>query len=120
DLHMVTNNYAFFAENIFQITPKFSVTPGIRYELIKTDLGGVINNATVNIAYQSKRNFPLFGAGLQYQSSPSTQLYGNISQAYRPYLYANVTPADRIDNVDPDLKDTKGYDVDLGYRGKLK
>ena len=31
----------------------------------------------------------------------STQLYGNISQAYRPYLYANVTPADRVDKIDP-------------------
>ncbi|MEP7142724.1 MAG: TonB-dependent receptor [Ferruginibacter sp.] len=120
DLHLATNNYAFFAENIFQITPEFSVTPGVRYEIIKTDLTGVINNAVAAIAYRSKRNFPLFGSGLQYQISPSTQLYGNISQAYRPYLYANVTPADRLDKIDPSLKDSKGYDIDLGYRGHYK
>ncbi|QEC68374.1 TonB-dependent receptor [Panacibacter ginsenosidivorans] len=120
NLRLTTHNYAAFAENIFQLTPKFSVTPGIRYEIIKTDLDGVINNAADAVAYKSKRNFPLFGAGVQYQATPLTQLYGNISQAYRPYLYANVTPADRIDKIDPSLKDSKGYDIDLGYRGRVK
>jgi Fe(3+) dicitrate transport protein len=120
DLRLKTNNYAFFAENIFQLTPRFSLTPGVRYEVINTDLTGVINNATANIAYKSKRDFPLFGAGLQYQSSASTQLYANISQAFRPYLYANVTPADRLDKIDPSLKDSKGYDIDFGYRGHYK
>ena len=120
NLHLITYNYAVFAENIFQLTTKFSITPGIRYEVIDTKMSGVIDNATAPIAYKSSRNFPLFGAGLQYQLSSSTQLYGNISQAYRPYLYANVTPADRIDKIDPSLKDSKGYDADLGYRGHYK
>ena len=117
---MSTHNYAIFAENIFQLTKKFSVTPGVRYEVIDTKMTGVINNAAANVAYQSNRNFPLFGAGLQYQLSAATQLYGNISQAYRPYLYANVTPADRVDKIDPSLKDSKGYDIDFGYRGNYK
>ena len=68
DLRFTTDNYAAFAENIFQLTPKFSVTPGVRYEMINTDLTGVINNGTANVSYLGKRNFPLFGAGLQYQS----------------------------------------------------
>ncbi|GAC1424752.1 MAG: TonB-dependent receptor [Chitinophagaceae bacterium] len=120
DLHLNTSNYAVFAENIFQLAPKFSVTPGVRYEIIKTDLTGVINNATAGIAYSSKRNFPLFGTGLQYQLNTTSQLYGNISQAYRPYLYASVTPADRLDQIDPNLKDSKGYTGDIGYRGHYK
>ncbi|MEO6313713.1 MAG: TonB-dependent receptor [Chitinophagaceae bacterium] len=120
DLRLHTNNYAAFAENIFHLAPKFSVTPGVRYEIIKTDLSGVINNATAPIAYQGKRNFPLFGTGVQYQVNPSSQVYGNISQAYRPYLYAAVTPADRLDKIDPNLKDSKGYNIDLGYRGNYK
>jgi Fe(3+) dicitrate transport protein len=120
DLRLTTHNYAAFAENIFQVTPKLSITPGVRYEIIKTDLTGAINNATDAVAYKSNRHFPLFGAGLQYQVTRNTQLYGNISQAYRPYLYANVTPADRLDKVDPYLKDSKGYDIDLGYRGRVK
>lgn len=120
DLRLKTHNYAAFAESIFHLTSRFSVTPGIRYEIIKTNLDGVINNAADAIAYKGDRNFPLFGVGLQYQLSAATQVYGNISQEYRPYLYANVTPADRIDKIDPSLQDSKGYDIDLGYRGRIK
>ncbi|HET9825689.1 MAG TPA: TonB-dependent receptor, partial [Chitinophagaceae bacterium] len=119
DLRLTTDNYAAFAENIFQVSTKFSVVPGIRYEIINTHLSGVIKNATTNVAYRGKRTFPLLGLGLQYQATSTTQLYANIAQAYRPYLYANVTPADRVDKIDPNLKDSKGYDVDLGYRGRL-
>ncbi len=119
-LRFKTNNYAVFAENIFQLTPKFSVTPGFRYEIINTSLNGVINNAATNVAYKGKRNFPLFGAGLQYQVNSVSQLYGNISQAYRPFLYANVTPSTQVDQIDPNLKDSKGYDVDAGWRGHYK
>ncbi|MGC4035119.1 MAG: TonB-dependent receptor [Chitinophagaceae bacterium] len=118
DLRFKTYNYAAYAENMIQLTDRFSVTPGMRYEIINTDLTGVINNATFPVNYKGNRSFPLFGVGLQYQPTSETQIYGNISQAYRPYLYASVTPADRVDQVDPNLKDSKGYDIDLGYRGK--
>ncbi len=120
DLRFNTHNYAIFVENIFQLTNRFSVTPGIRYEIINTDLKGKITNATVDVAYKGNRHFPLFGTGLQYQLNKYSQMYGNISQAYRPFLYANVTPADRVDVIDPNLKDSKGYDIDLGYRGHYK
>lgn len=120
DLRFRTYNYAAFVENMLQLSSRFSVTPGMRYEIINTDLAGVINNATYSLNYRGKRSFPLFGIGLQYQASGETQLYGNISQAYRPYLYAAVTPADRIDKIDPNLKDTRGYDIDFGYRGRLQ
>ncbi len=119
DLRLKTQNYAAFIENIFQVNERLSFTPGVRYEMIRTDLSGVISSATVPVSYKGKRNFPLFGAGLQYQVSQYSQLYGNASQAYRPYLYANATPADRVDKVDENLKDSKGYDIDLGYRGNF-
>ena len=120
DLRLNTYNYAAFAENIFQLSGKFSITPGVRYEVIDTKMNGVINNANTPVAFKNNRSFPLFGAGLQYKFSSATQLYGNISQAYRPYLYSSVTPADRLDKIDPALKDSKGYDIDLGYRGHYK
>lgn len=119
DLDLHTHNYAVFAENLFNITSKFSVTPGFRYERIETGMNGVILNATFPVNYRSNRNFPLFGTGLQYQVSKSGQIYGNISQAYRPYIYANVTPADQLNIIDPNLKDSKGYNADLGYRGHV-
>jgi Fe(3+) dicitrate transport protein len=119
DLRLHSLNYAAFAENIFQVTPEFTITPGVRYEVIKSTTSGVINNATFPIGYKGNRNFPLFGTGLQYQFSNGSQLYGNISQAYRPYLYAAVTPADQLTIIDPNIKDSRGYDIDLGYRGRI-
>jgi Fe(3+) dicitrate transport protein len=120
NLNLHTNNYAAFAENIFQVTPRFSITPGVRYEIINSTVGGVIVNGIYQISYKGNRSFPLFGIGTQYQVSQTMQLYGNITQAYRPYIYANVTPADQIGVIDPNLKDSKGYDIDLGYRGHFK
>jgi Fe(3+) dicitrate transport protein len=119
DLDLNAVNYAAFAENLFRITNKFSVTPGVRYEGIKTTIDGVVNNRSTNVDYKRDRSFPLFGTGLQYQVSSTTQLYGNVSQAYRPYIYAAVTPADQLTIVDPNMKDSRGYNADLGYRGKI-
>ncbi len=119
-LNLLTHNYAAFAENIFQITPGFTITPGARYEIINSGLDGVVDNAKDHAHYQSQRHFPLFGTGLQYQVSGSTQLYGNISQAYHPYTYANLIQANNLAVIDPNLKDVRGFNSDLGYRGSIK
>lgn len=120
DLKLHSTNVAAFAEHIFQLTDQLSVIPGLRYEFIKTKTSGVINNAADNISYSGKRCFPLGGVGMQYDLTHQMQLYANLSQAYRPFLYANVTPADRLDVIDPELKDSKGYDIDIGYRGQVE
>jgi len=119
DLHLHTTNYAVFAENLFRLTRKLSFTPGVRYEVIDSKLDGLIVNQTFPVHYTGNRSFPLFGAGLQYQASGTTQLYANASQAYRPFLYANITPADQVGIIDPNLKDSRGYTLDLGYRGTV-
>jgi Fe(3+) dicitrate transport protein len=119
DLRLKTTNYAMFAENFFQVNDKLSFVPGFRLEYIHTQMNGLIENATVPVSYKSNRAFPLFGTGMEYALCNQTQVYANISQAYRPFLYSNVTPADRIDIVDPSLKDSKGYDIDIGYRGQI-
>ena len=119
DLAFHTNNYAAFAENMFQIGEKFSITPGVRYEVINSTLNGVIDNRNTFVSYTGNRSFALFGTGMQYQITNSTQLYANFSQAYRPYLYSSFTPATQTGKIDPNLKDSRGYDIDLGYRGQL-
>ena len=118
-LNLRTRNYAAFAENVFQITPQFSITPGARYEIINTSLDGLIDNAKDYVSYKNQRHFPLFGTGLQYQVTNSSQFYGNISEAYRPFSYANIIPGNDLAIVNPNLKDSRGYDADLGYRGNI-
>ncbi|MFZ4678544.1 MAG: TonB-dependent receptor family protein [Flavobacterium sp.] len=123
DLEFTTKNAALFVENQFKITNKFSITPGIRYEHINSTAEGridIVSGNDVNVDQKTiVRNKPLFGLGLEYKWM-KTNFYANISQAFRPVLFSDLTPAAIIDVVDPNLKDASGYNADLGYRGVYK
>ena len=49
-----------------------------------------------------------------------TNIYANISQAFRPVLFSDLTPPTLNDVIDPNLKDASGYNADIGYRGVYK
>lgn len=119
DLDFTTTNIALFIENIFRLTPLLSITPGIRYEWLRTSAKGYITDASEAVTTDScrKRYIPLFGIGLQYKTTHSTNIYANISQAYKPITYDQVTPYAVASRIDPNLKDAKGYNADLGWRG---
>lgn len=128
------HNVAFFAENIFHLTPRLSLIPGLRHEDIYTkaegfynnpqqDLssiytGQVISNKEVAENRVSKRSFLIAGLGLSYEHSPSLQLYANISQNYRAINFSDMSIVNPNFRVDPDLKDEKGYSADIGVRGR--
>jgi Fe(3+) dicitrate transport protein len=67
----------------------------------------------------SSRNFLLGGLGIQYKTTANTQVYFNATQAYRPVLFSDITPASTTDSIDGNLVDAKGYNIDLGYRGNV-
>lgn len=123
DLEFTTKNVALFSENQFKITDKFSLTPGFRYEHINSTAEGRIDIVSGNdVNFDKKtvvRNKPLFGLGFEYKLR-NTNFYANISQAFRPVLFSDLTPSAVIDVVDPNLKDASGYNADLGYRGVYK
>lgn len=123
DLNFTTKNLAFFAENQFKLSEKFSVTPGLRYENIQSQASGQFGiNAGKPVMLDEtsiKRSKPLFGLGLEYKLR-TTNFYANISQAYRPVLFSDLTPPTITDVIDPDLKDADGFNADLGYRGTYK
>ena len=122
-LEFNTKNVALFAENQFKITDKFSVTPGIRFEHINSTANGridIVSGNNVTIENQTViRNKPLLGIGLEYKWK-QTNIYANITQAFRPVLFSDITPSAVIDVIDPNLKDASGYNADLGYRGIYK
>jgi Fe(3+) dicitrate transport protein len=64
------------------------------------------------------RSQPLFGLGLEYKFR-TTNVYANITQAYRPVLFSDFTPPAVTDVIDPDLKDASGFNADIGYRGTV-
>jgi len=117
DMKFGNFNSAAFAENEFHITPRLSITPGARVEFLHSTARGHTDTA---FAPRSKnRTFVLFGAGAQYQSSASTSIYANATQAYRPIEYSYLTPFASLTRIDPELQDPKGYNLDLGWRGSL-
>lgn len=123
DLDFTTENVAVFAENQFKVSEKFSVTPGVRYEYIKNTGEGRFGVSGGNdVAFPNKtisRSQPLFGLGLEYKFR-TTNIYANITQAYRPVLFSDLTPPAVTDVIDPNIEDANGFNADLGFRGTYK
>lgn len=122
DLNFRTKNIAMFAEHQFAVTKAFHISPGIRYEWIQSIISGRLNKNGSQELNQNKstyqRKVVLGGIGMQYKIK-ATNIYANISQAYRPILFSDLTPPSAVDIIDENLKDAKGYNAEIGYRGLL-
>jgi Fe(3+) dicitrate transport protein len=120
-----SKNVAVFVENIFRVGKKLLLIPGLRYEWLQGTASGR-NGYTSNgseILLQNierSRSFLLAGTGAKYYLTTDTKVYANFTQAYRPIQFANLQAPPTTDVVDQNLKDAKGYNLDLGYRRKLK
>lgn len=122
DIDFTTTNLAPFVENIFQVNDQLSITPGFRFEYLKSTSDGYkeTDEGRLTANESRERYLPLFGLGLQYKTTAYTNAYANISQAYRPISYSELTPIGVTSKIDPNLEDAKGFNADLGYRGTVK
>ncbi len=125
DVSFKSNNAAAFIENIFRLSDQLYIIPGIRYEWLEGAASGRNGLSSTGVAINLQninrsRSFLLGGIGTEFHLTPQTELYANISQAYRPIQFANLQAPPTTDVIDPDLKDARGYNVDIGYRGKVK
>jgi len=121
DYHFNGNNLAISAENIFKITSKLSITPGARLEVLFTDVNGYYTTDTFIKNYEDrkyKRVFPLFGVGISYKAHYLAEIYANISQNYRGINFTDLRITNDNVRVDPNIKDEKGFNGDIGLRGK--
>jgi Fe(3+) dicitrate transport protein len=124
-------NEALFAENIFRVTSKFSIIPGVRFEnivtkangfysVVNTDgAGNVIYNQLVHDNKNSSRHFAIGGIGLSYYQNEGMQFYGNVSQNYRAINFSDLYSIIKATRVDPNMKDETGYSADIGMRGNI-
>jgi Fe(3+) dicitrate transport protein len=124
-------NLAAFAENIFRITDRWSITPGIRAEYILTRANGtyhdrvtdlrdsIISDVLVTEHRKLPRTFLLAAVGSSYNLHKKTELYGNISQNYRSVTFSDIQVVNASFEIDPNIQDEKGWSVDLGIRGSL-
>ncbi|SHE55837.1 Fe(3+) dicitrate transport protein [Fodinibius roseus] len=131
DFDLPSQNRSVFVENIFNITPKFSITPGARFEYIRTEAEGYYRNIVRDLAgnilvderiaeqRSRDRSFLFFGIGSSYRPGRQLEIYGNFSQNYRAINFNDI----RVDigslEVDPDIQDERGFNVDLGIRGQV-
>ena len=121
DLHFKTQNIALFAENKFQLLKNLSATAGVRAEIGQTDLSGVISYYPENqVPVSISHHYPLFGGSLSYKVNARVEIYGGASQAYHPMLFKDLFPASLFEKVDPNIKDAKGYNAEIGFRGSWK
>ena len=125
DIEFDSKNAAAFVENIFRINDKFLIIPGVRYEWLEGEASGRngYTSGGAEILLQNikrSRSFLLAGMGSEYHITKSTEIYANFTQAYRPIQFANLQAPPTTDVVDPNLKDAKGYNIDLGYRGRIR
>jgi len=123
-------NVAFFGENIFYLSEKLAITPGFRFEYIRTKSEGdyrqVIfdnaNNPIANQAFTDNRNFPrnlaLFGIGMSYEANETLEVYANISQNYRSVTFSDIRVVNPTFIIDPDISDERGFTADAGLRGR--
>lgn len=125
-------NLALFGEHILYLSDKLSITPGARYEYIRTASEGTFRRIDFDLAGNPirdnefadnltfERNLLLLGAGLSYQPSERLECFGNISQNYRSVTFNDIRTVNPSFQVDPDISDEDGYTADLGLRAKLK
>lgn len=127
-----SSNYALFAENIFQLTSKWSVTPGLRFENITTasegyyrllnrdGAGNILLDMKVADNRSNSRSFLLGGLGTQLKLNSVLELYVNFSQNYRSINFNDMRVANPNFQVDPSLRDETGFTFDGGLRGSVK
>ncbi len=130
-LEFPNKNLAFFGENIFNITDKLAITPGFRFEYIRTASEGFYKNITLDLAgnpllneelsdnFDLERNFLLLGAGLTYDLMEGVELYTNVSENYRSVTFNDIRVVNPSLIVDENIKDEEGYTIDLGARGRI-
>ena len=116
-------NVAVFGENIFKMTDYFSITPGFRYEYIKTiSEGAYLNNITglfTDDNNRFERNILLLGLGASYKPNNYFEAYANISQNYRSVTFSDIRVTSPSFVVAEDITDEKGFTSDIGVRGKI-
>jgi Fe(3+) dicitrate transport protein len=118
DLHFYTRNIAGFAESQFHLTPRFTVSPGIRIENGQTDMRGTIAYYDpANLPRDIAHRFALLGITGQYRLSPTVHVYGGWSQAYRPVIFKDIVPSSTYERVANNLLDAHGYNLEAGING---
>jgi Fe(3+) dicitrate transport protein len=128
-----SKNIAGYIENMIQLNNKVWLSAGFRYEYIDTRAIGsyremvyhpltneLIFDSTYYESKESQRSVYLGGIGFTWRIMKNAEIYGNIAQNYRGINFSDIRVINPNIQVDPDMKDEKGFNADLGIRAQMK
>lgn len=130
DFAFPSRNTAVFAENVIYLNEHFSITPGVRYEFIRTasdgyykirnfDLAGnVIFDQNITDEQLRERDFLLAGVGASYKSENGLEVYTNFAQNYRAINFNDIRIVNPNLAIDPNIQDESGFNADVGARAQ--
>jgi Fe(3+) dicitrate transport protein len=116
DLRFGSLNHAVFAENLIRLTPRLSLTPGVRVDYIGTSAQG----PPLLARREFNRAVPLLGVGAAYALTESAEIYASWTQNYRATHFNDLWRPDPTVVVDPDLRDVRGFTAESGVRGSAR
>ncbi len=123
-----SQNISLFAENLINISDKFTLTPGIRLESIRTQSKGYIqfknpNNPQETLKLNQEKDLNrevfLFGLGSSYKASKDTEVYFNVAKNYKAINFNDLYINNTNIQIDSNLTDEHGFNFDLGMRGDI-
>lgn len=118
DLHLLSKNVAFFVENRFALTDRWSVSPGFRVESGDSRFEGVIAGYDPReLPNEIEHDFTLLGVSIEHLLTRGGVVYAGWSDAYRPVLFKDLIPSSPLERVDKNLDDGRGHTLEAGYRG---
>ncbi len=111
-----------FLENRFH-WGALSITPGVRFENIwqsvQENRHADREAAGLPLADLNEYDFvPLFGLGITYELAKKVELYGNVSQSYRPKIFTQAVPTGGTVLIPEDLEEAKAVQYEIGFRGQ--
>jgi Fe(3+) dicitrate transport protein len=112
-----TRYTALFAENLFRFG-RFTVTPAVRAEFIQQTIDESLNSnpgGPRDISDDTTK--ALFGLGTTYAATTKTELYANVSSAYKPKTYSDTFPTG-AGVTSTDLEEADVINYEFGYRGR--
>lgn len=118
DLRLESTNAAAFVEQSFSLNDRWRLNAGARLESGRSDMTGVVvGYAPGELPNTIRHEFTLLGLSTEYRVAGG-QLYAGYSQAYRPVIFKDIIPSSPLERVDKNLKDARGYTLELGHRGE--
>lgn len=120
NINFKSQSIAFFTENLFKITERFSVSPGLRYEVGNSKMTGIISDIDFNdLTHSIDYNFPTFGVSSEYKINYKNRIYAGLSQANRPVLFKDIIPSSTLEAINQNLEHSTGYNIEIGAEGLI-